>query len=68
MGPGLRPGAWPLRALAAAFGRVPKNAGPAAIDAYLENEAGFIATVTRTNSPEWSMTALTLRQRNRIAC
>ena len=41
MGPGLRPGAWPLRALAAAFGRVPKNAGPAAIDAYLENEAGF---------------------------
>jgi energy-coupling factor transporter ATP-binding protein EcfA2 len=34
-----RPGASPLRALAAAFGTVPENAGPAAIDTYLENEA-----------------------------
>ena len=37
----LRPGAWPLRSLAAAFGTAPKNAGPAEIDAYLEKEAGF---------------------------
>src|SRR5271166_6200452 len=36
-----RPGARPLRALAAAFGSVPENAGPAEIDAYLEKEAGF---------------------------
>jgi energy-coupling factor transporter ATP-binding protein EcfA2 len=35
----LRPGASPLRALAAAFGSAPDNAGPAAIDSYLEGEA-----------------------------
>jgi len=35
----LRPGASPLRSLAAAFGTAPDNAGPAAIDAYLEGEA-----------------------------
>ena len=34
-----RPGASPLRALAAAFGTIPENAGPAAIDTYLESEA-----------------------------
>jgi formylglycine-generating enzyme required for sulfatase activity len=34
-----RPGASPLRALAAAFGTAPENAGPAATDTYLENEA-----------------------------
>jgi WD40 repeat protein len=34
-----RPGASPLRALATAFGTVPENAGPAAVDTYLENEA-----------------------------
>jgi hypothetical protein len=33
-----RPGASPLRALAAAFGTVPEDAGPAATDTYLENE------------------------------
>jgi len=37
----LRPGASPLRALAAAFGSAPQNAGPAEIDAYLEKEAAF---------------------------
>jgi hypothetical protein len=47
-----RPGASPLRALAAAFGTVPENAGPAAIDTYLENEAaayrmGDIGTLAR---------------------
>ncbi|VFU10524.1 conserved protein of unknown function [Methylocella tundrae] len=35
----LRPGASPLRALAAAFGAAPQDAGPAAIDTYLEDEA-----------------------------
>jgi hypothetical protein len=34
-----RPGKWPLRALAACFGAVPEGAGPARIDAYLEDEA-----------------------------
>ena len=34
-----RPGKSPLSALAEAFGTVPENAGPAAIDAYLEGEA-----------------------------
>jgi hypothetical protein len=33
-----RPGKWPLRALAACFGAVPEGAGPARIDAYLEDE------------------------------
>jgi WD40 repeat protein len=47
-----RPGASPLRALAAAFGTVAENAGPAAIDAFLENEAaayrkGDIGTLVR---------------------
>jgi energy-coupling factor transporter ATP-binding protein EcfA2 len=35
----LRPGASPLRALAAAFGKVPEDAGPAEIHNYLEREA-----------------------------
>jgi WD40 repeat protein/energy-coupling factor transporter ATP-binding protein EcfA2 len=35
----LRPGKWPLRALAEAFGVMPDNAGPAAIDSWLEGEA-----------------------------
>jgi energy-coupling factor transporter ATP-binding protein EcfA2 len=39
-----RPGASPLRALAAAFGTAPENAGPAEIDAYLEKEAAFYRT------------------------
>jgi len=40
----LRPGKWPLRALAEAFGTVPENAGPAEIDTYLEKEAAFYRT------------------------
>ena len=40
----LRPGASPLRALAAAFGTVPESAGPAAIDTYRENEAAAYRT------------------------
>src|SRR5271170_1031559 len=40
----LRPGASPLRALAAAFGSAPDNAGPAAIDSYLEGEAAAYRT------------------------
>ena len=39
-----RPGASPLRALAAAFGTMPENAGPAAIDTYLESEAAAYRT------------------------
>ena len=39
-----RPGASPLRALAAAFGAVPENAGPAATDTYLQNEAAAYRT------------------------
>src|SRR5271165_6297186 len=35
----LRPGEWPLHALAEAFGTAPDNTGPAAIDAHLEGEA-----------------------------
>jgi len=33
-----------------------------------KRKLGSIATVTRTNLPAWSMTASTLRQRNRIGC
>ena len=36
-----RPGSSPLRALAAAFGAAPQDAGPAEVDAYLEREAAF---------------------------
>ena len=39
-----RPGASPLRALAAAFGTIPENAGPAAIDTYLQSEAAAYRT------------------------
>jgi energy-coupling factor transporter ATP-binding protein EcfA2 len=39
-----RPGASPLRALAAAFGTVPDNLGPAAFDTYLENEVAAYRT------------------------
>src|SRR5271165_4302610 len=35
----LRPGEWPLHALAEAFGTAPDNTGPAAIDAHREGEA-----------------------------
>ncbi|MBV8107315.1 MAG: TIR domain-containing protein [Hyphomicrobiales bacterium] len=38
----LRPGKWPLRALAQAFGTVPDNAGSFEIDAWLEKEASFL--------------------------
>jgi len=38
----VRPGNWPLRALAEAFAAIPPDAGPAARDTYLDNEvAGF---------------------------
>jgi energy-coupling factor transporter ATP-binding protein EcfA2 len=37
----LRPGKWPLRALAEAFGSVPEGAGEGEIDAWLQKEAGF---------------------------
>jgi hypothetical protein len=40
----LRPGKWPLSALADAFGTAPENAGPAEIEAYLEREAEFYRT------------------------
>ncbi len=40
----IRPGAWPLHALATAFGTLPDNAGPATIDSYLENEAAAYRT------------------------
>jgi TPR repeat protein len=40
----LRPGASPLRALAAAFGSAPDKAGPAAIDGYLEGEVAAYRT------------------------
>jgi tetratricopeptide (TPR) repeat protein len=39
-----RPGESPLRALAHAFGATPENAGPAAIDSYLEGEAAAYRT------------------------
>ena len=40
----LRPGKRPLQGLAEAFGAVPDNAGPAAIDAWLEREAAAYRT------------------------
>src|SRR6185503_3002051 len=40
----VRPGASPLRALAAAFATVPENVGPAAADTYLESEAAAYRT------------------------
>jgi energy-coupling factor transporter ATP-binding protein EcfA2 len=42
----LRPGKWPLFGLAAAFGTPPESAGPAAMDAYLENEAKAYRTAS----------------------
>ena len=38
----LRPGKWPLHALAEAFGVAPDNAGQFEIDAWLEKEAAFL--------------------------
>jgi energy-coupling factor transporter ATP-binding protein EcfA2 len=63
-----RPGALPLHALAAAFGTVPGNARPAAIDTYLEKKPPPIGRATLASSVASSTTVSIQRPRRPIGC